>query len=405
MPRLRAGSLFLVSLMMFVPLYPGLAVPEQKVPERLVAVGDVHGDFDDFCLILKRAGLFNEQNHWMGATTTMVQTGDVIDRGPKSREAMDLLMRLEKEATDAGGRVVPLLGNHEVMNIIGDLRYVPAEGYGEFADADSEKRRQSAYQDYAKWYSNNAKRLAALKQPPKLATQEEWMAAHPPGFVEYGEAFSPRGPYGKWLRTHDAVAQVGSTLLLHGGIAPSVASMRIDQINAQVRRELEEFDKTTQELVSRKVILPFFTLKERADAVQAELLTESNGAPIAADYRNRLVHLLSFNDWLCMKDDGPLWFRAYDQWPEEEGVPQVDKVLAAYKARHLVVAHTVQKGSHIRSRFNGKVFLIDTGMVYKDKGGQPSVLDIQGGKFTALYLDGQEVLLDETTSGSQEKQN
>ena len=59
----------------------------------------------------------------------------------------------------------------------------------------------------------------------------------------------------------------------------------------------------------------------------------------------------------------------------------------------------------IRSRFNGKVFLIDTGMVYKDKGGQPSALDIQGGKFTALYLDGQEVLLDEKSSASQEKPN
>lgn len=382
-------------------LLPCLAVASPNAPERLVALGDIHGDFDDFCLILKRVGLVNEQNHWIGGNATLVQTGDVIDRGPKNREAMDLLMRLQKEAADAGGEVLPLLGNHEVMNILGDLRYVSPQQYADFADSDSEKRLHGAYQEYAKWYAGHKKSLAALKQPLPLATEEEWMAAHPPGFLEYREAFSPSGIYGKWLRSHSAVAKVGTVLLLHGGISPNVSSLTIDQINGQVRKELEEFDKTMQELASRKVILSFFTIKELAAAVQAELL----GGLVDADYRNKLVRLLSFNDWLCMKEDGPLWSRTYDQWSEDEGVPQVDKVLTAYKATHVVVAHTVQKGSRIRSRFNGKVFLIDTGMVYKDKGGQPSALDIQSGKFTAMYLDGQEVLLDEKSSASQEKPN
>ena len=108
-----------------------------------------------------------------------------------------------------------------------------------------------------------------------------------------------------------------------------------------------------------------------------------------------------------MRDDGPLWFRGYDQWNEEEGGPQVDKVLKAYDATHLVVGHTVQKAAHIRSRFEGKVFLIDTGMLSKYwPGGRASALEIRGGrKFTAEYLDGQELLFEEKPLQSPGKEN
>ena len=63
--------------------------------ESLIAIGDVHGDFDDFIVILQHAGLIDKQNHWAGAKSTFVQTGDLIDRGPKPREVLDLMMSLE----------------------------------------------------------------------------------------------------------------------------------------------------------------------------------------------------------------------------------------------------------------------------------------------------------------------
>ena len=97
---------------------------QRSLPEAVVAIGDVHGDFDDFVAILQHTGLIDKQNHWTGGKTTFVQVGDLLDRGPKPREVMDLMMALEKEAAQAGGRVVSLLGNHEMMNIMGDLRYV-----------------------------------------------------------------------------------------------------------------------------------------------------------------------------------------------------------------------------------------------------------------------------------------
>ena len=388
--------LFLIALA-FAFLHSSANASSERMPDRLIAVGDVHGDFDDFCVILKRAGLVNDQNHWTGGNATLVQTGDLIDRGPKGREVMDLVMGLENEAAKAGGQVVPLLGNHEVMNILGDLRYVPTQSYSGFADSESEKRRQAAYQQYEAWYKSHAKFLAGLKQPAMSASEEEWMANHPPGFIEYREAFGPDGNYGKWIRHHATVVEIGGVLFVHGGISTKVDSLSLEQINSQIRGEIDEFDKTKQQLVSRGVILPFFTLGETAVAVQGELLAErAPGAKPDAAYHNQLVRLLSFNSWLCMRDDGPLWFRGYDSWSEVEGTPQVQAILAPYDAAHIVVSHTVQKTAHIRSRFGGRVFLIDTGMLSSYwPGGKASALEISAGKFTALYPDGQEVLLED----------
>lgn len=394
--RLCAGLLFFL-LGVGLP-HSNAAASSDAVPGRLLAVGDVHGDFDDFSLILKRTGLTDDQNHWVGGNATLVQTGDLLDRGPKGREAMDLLMGLEKEAAKAGGQLVPLLGNHEVMNIIGDLRYVTPPTYAEFSDNDSEKRRKAAYQEYAAWAASHAKWLAAIKQPALPATEADWMAEHPAGFVEYREALSPDGKYGKWIRQHAAVVKLGGVVFLHGGISPNSISLSIEQMNAQVRQEIEDFDKTIQDLESRKIVLPFFTIREIAVALQGELLEErAASTPPDAEYHNKLVRILNFSSWLCMRDDGPLWFRGYDAWSDEEGDQQIPKILAAYNAGHIVVAHTVQKARHIRSRFGGKVFLIDTGMLASYwPGGRASALEFhKDGKITAQYLDGQEVLFEE----------
>jgi hypothetical protein len=384
------------------------AAAAANVQDHVVAVGDVHGDFDSLCLILRRTGLADEQNHWIGGNATLVQTGDLIDRGPKPREAMDLFMALQPEATKAGGRIVPLLGNHEVMNIMGDLRYVTPTNYAEFADNESDKRRKDAYREYAAWASGHEKWLAAIKDSGLAVSEQDWMAQHPAGFVEYRQAFSPEGKYGKWLRQHAAVAKIGDVILLHGGIPPALTSMSIEQINSQVQQEIKNFDKTMQQLVSRKIVLPFFTIREIALAVQLELLQERSATtPPDAEYHNSLVQLLDFGNWLSMRNEGPLWFRGYDAWSEEEGNQQIPKLLAAYNAKYIVVAHTVQKTSHIRNRFGATVFLIDTGMLSTYwAGGRASALDFEkDGKIIAQYLDGQEVLVDEKQPASPGKPN
>lgn len=388
----------LVLLFLAITIWPATAAVTSGPADRVVAVGDVHGEFDGFCSILRRTGLINDQNHWIAGKATLVQTGDLIDRGPKGREAMALLVSMQTEANRAGGRVVALLGNHEVMNIIGDLRYVTPEDYAEFADNQSEKRRKEAYQQYSAWIAAHEQLLLAIKNPGLATSEHEWMAQHPDGFVEYREAFSPSGEYGQWIRQHAAVTNIAGIIFVHGGIAPSLTSMSLEHINDEVHKEIDDFDKTMQELISRKVVLPFFTLREIVLAVQLELLQErSASVPAEAEYHNRLLHLLDINKWLCMSDQGPLWFRGYDEWSEEEGNQQIPKILGAYDAKHLVVAHTVQKSAQIRSRFGGSVFLIDTGMLSTYwPGGGASALEIQkDGKIVAQYPQRQELLLDE----------
>src|SRR5205814_7174767 len=117
---------------------------------RVVAVGDVHGDADQLVAVLRSASLIDDKGAWSGGKAHLVQTGDILDRGPDSRRAMDVLMRLEIEATKAGGAVHALIGNHEAMNVYGDLRYVSEGEIASFRDTNSAKVREELYQEHQK---------------------------------------------------------------------------------------------------------------------------------------------------------------------------------------------------------------------------------------------------------------
>jgi len=393
----------LLVLVSAVRVWAGPAKAPAEPPESVVAIADVHNDFDDFVAILQRTGLTDKQNHWTGGKTTFVQAGDLLDRGPKPREVMDLMMALEKEAVQAGGRVVSLLGNHEVMNIMGDLRYVTPANYASFADGNSEKRQKAAYDEYVKWRGNHASLLAELPQPMEL-TEAEWMARHPVGFIEHREAFGPKGQYGEWLRGHAAVAEIDGIIFLHGGIHPDLAKTKLDAMNNRIHDEIKAFDASKHYLLNEKLILPFFNLQEINNVLQAEVIAElKSRVPANNERQAKIQEFLRHQDWFSVRVDGPLWFRGYDLWSDEEGAPQVSKLLEAYKVTHLVVGHTVQKGGRIRPRFGNKVFLIDTGMLSSYyPGGRASALEICGGaKFIAVYLDQQVVLLDPAGSSAQ----
>ena len=367
----------------------------------VIAIGDVHGDFDDFCLILKRVGLIDEKLHWAGGHAILVQTGDLLDRGPKERQVLDLMTSLEDEAAKAGGQVVSLLGNHEVMNLIGDLRYVTPDTYASFSTSDSEARRRAAYKEFVKWKSDNAQSREVMRDPLFDVTESQWMAKHPLGFIEQREAFAPSAAYGSWVRKRLAVTKISGILFVHGGIAPEVATIKIEEINRLIRAETSLFEDIKQYLIAEKLILPFFTLQE-ITAMVKDVYVAGNKSNTPADEKRmaKLAPYLKLNTWLCIREDGPLWFRGYDEWSDADGAPLVAKILAAYDASNIVVGHTVQKVAHIRSRFGGRVFLIDTGMVASGAhAGATSALEIRDSeKFTAVYLDGQELLFDRGTA-------
>jgi hypothetical protein len=397
----RILLLFLTCVVFSIP-----AQGTANTPQVVIAIGDVHGDFDDLCLILKRVGLIDDKLHWVGDHAILVQTGDLLDRGPKERQVVDLIMSLEDEAARAGGQVVSLLGNHEMMNLIGDLRYVTPDIYATFSTPDSEARRKAAYEEFVKWRKNNAQLLQGTRDPLFDVTESQWMAKHPLGFIEQREAFAPNAAYGSWMRKRPTVTKISGILFVHGGIAPDVATIKIEEINGLIRAETSLFEDMKQYLIAEKLILPFFTLQE-ITAIVKDVYVAGNKSNTPSDEKRmaKLAPYLKLNTWLCIRDDGPLWFRGYDEWSDAQGTPLVEKVLTAYDASEIVVGHTVQKMVHIRSRFGGRVFLIDTGMMASSAhAGATSALEIRGAeKFTAVYLDGQELLLDRGTAHAVQK--
>jgi len=192
--------------------------------ERVVVVGDVHGDFEQFVLVLESAGLVDGAGDWTGGKTHLVQTGDLVDRGPDSRKVMDLLIKLESQAKAAGGAVHCLIGNHEAMNVYGDLRYVSP---GEYASYSDNPLQAIAYGRTSP-VTEEARPLAG---PPPAA-------GHVPGMAELRAALSPTGRYGRWILGHNAAIKIDRTLFVHAGLGGKYAYWTLDQINQEVRREL-----------------------------------------------------------------------------------------------------------------------------------------------------------------------
>ncbi len=309
-----------ISLLAFTALAFGQGV--YTGVDRIVAVGDVHGDYETFVEVLRAAGVIDKANKWIGGATHLVQDGDCLDRGPESRKVMELLMSLEKQAVRSKGMVHALLGNHETMNMYGDLHYVSAADYNSYRGADSSDVRDRAYEA-----------LADLSQKDNDQYRKKWYDEHPLGWVEHAEAFGPNGRYGKALREHDAVVKINDFLFLHGGISASYVSMPIADLNRKIRDELRDFR-----------------------------LLEGG---IVAD------------------EKGPLWYRDLAVGREADLTPLVDSILRAYGVSRVVVAHTPTAGV-VTPRFGGKVIVIDVGLS-KAYNQSPACLIIESGKLFTMH--------------------
>jgi calcineurin-like phosphoesterase family protein len=372
-------------------------------PSRVVAVGDVHGDFTDFSTLLQQVGLIDAQRHWAGGTATFVQTGDVPDRGPQSKQAFDLLMQLEPEAAKQGGKVLPLLGNHEVMDMVGDLRYVTPEDYKNFADENSEKRREAEWEDYKKFLTYHRGHQHSLFAEDD-ASREKWIAAHPVGYFEERDALGPKGPYGRWLRSHDAIAQVGDVLFMHGGLDPALHFKNIQELNTEVHKQLLLFDSVWDTLSKQHIIWPYMTFAEALKQIQeeyAEMRTRGMPDQMALDTMKRLNDITTGP---LFAPNSPLWYRGYALEPEAKLQPGFNTMMKRLKAQYLVAAHTVNTKFNITPHLDNHVFLIDTGMLTPYFGGRGSALIIEGGTFKAVYLGGEsQVLVSPPASGEAAK--
>ncbi|KAF9140827.1 hypothetical protein BG015_001506 [Linnemannia schmuckeri] len=117
------------------------SVKQQQLPKngRTVAVGDLHSDLAQTLAVLRLANVIDADSNWSGGHDTLVQTGDIVDRGPDTIAIYNLFDKLRKQAKEAGGKVVNIYGNHEVMNLGGDLRYVTEEDYASFGGRQKRK--------------------------------------------------------------------------------------------------------------------------------------------------------------------------------------------------------------------------------------------------------------------------
>lgn len=275
------------------PAAPATPGPALGGPARVVAVGDLHGDPEAALDTLRLAGLVDDQGGWAGGAAVLVQTGDTTDRGPSSRAVLELMVRLQQEAPAAGGRVITLLGNHEVMNLQGDWRYVSE---ADLADFGGQQARQAA--------------------------------------------LSPEGELGRWLRDQPAVAQVGETVFVHGGVRPAWAALGVQGLAAAVDAALE--GRASPEVLG---------------------------------------------------DEGPLWYRGYLQAPEPIACAELGQALTALGARRMVVGHTTQRTGRIAARCGGQLLAIDTG-ISAHYGGHRAALELRDGDAWALYADGPQDLPD-----------
>ena len=239
--------------------------------ERIVAVGDVHGAYDQLLKILEIAGVVDAQGRWAGGRTHFVQTGDVFDRGPDSLKATEFLRKLTREAERAGGRVHALLGNHETMRLLGIYRdAVPAE-FEAFRTAGSADLRE---------------RLASQVDP---ATRAKIMA-EPLGTIEMVEAFRPQGSLGSYLRTLNTTVRINGIVFVHGGLTPDLAKMTCAQINDAVRREMgRDFEKTQRALEKSLSAGEFGPLWYRGLALEPEAFQPQVDAILAAQNARAIV--------------------------------------------------------------------------------------------------------------------
>ncbi len=164
--------------------------------DHILAVSDIHGDYEELTAFLETARVIDQNLRWSWGRGHLVILGDVFDRGDRVTECLWLIHRLEREAREAGGRVHYVLGNHELMVLHRDHRYV------------------------------NEKYLRGIVDVTTL-----W----------YEDLFGPDMELGRWLRTKHAAVRLNHVLFVHGGLGPAAVArgLDLDELNQVTRASID----------------------------------------------------------------------------------------------------------------------------------------------------------------------
>lgn len=299
--------------------------------DRVVAIGDLHGDYEQYLKVMASAGLINGKGKWTGGDTHLVQTGDITDRGPDSRKIIDHLVKLAKQARKKRGYIHMLIGNHEAMNVSGDLRYVSEGEFKAFTTRNSAALQQRQWESQLQWMRAN---ILTFEEIDLVAYRAEWEQRVPLGWVEHRNAWSFSGEYGSWAKKNAVAVKLNDTIFLHGGISAKYCKLSLRSITEQAIAALEINDPTVETII---------------------------------------------NDSL-----GPLWYRGLAEEDETELFSQtLDNILERYGASRIVVGHT-PTGGVVWPRFDQRVVANDTGIA-AHYGSNTGILELTAEGATAIY--------------------
>ena len=343
--------------------------------ERVVAIADVHGAYEAMVETLGNVGILDENLAWAGGESYLVIVGDLLDRGPRSRDALDLLMRLEGEAETAGGKVQVLIGNHESMNMIGDLRYVSKSEYAAFADEETRQQRE-------RWFSAWSRRVG--RGLP--GQRQRFDSTFPRGYFALREAFGPEGVYGKWLLEKNVIAVVNGTAFVHGGLPPEVADLGLDGVNGGLKQDLVDYVNAAAILMQAEVLLStdaFFDHEAIVNNYMPPLDTSQ-------DVLDALAAVKRLGDASVLHTDGPLWYRGNVACSEIIEEHRLEASLRAIGADRVVVGHSPTPTRKVLQRFDGRVVEVDTGMLNFYYKGSGNALVLEGGELRVFNQSGTE---------------
>ncbi len=175
---------------------------EYKMPEKLIAISDIEGNFDGFSGFLKKNGIIDSNFNWIFKNGHLVLVGDFVDRGNSVTQVLWLIYKLEKQAKKNGGKVHFILGNHEIMNFQGNGGY-----------------NQEKY----------------IKVAQEISKKEEWEKA-----IQL--MFSDNTELGNWLRTKNVIKKIGDYIFVHAGLHPELLDYKVDldKINRITRKNWDK---------------------------------------------------------------------------------------------------------------------------------------------------------------------
>ncbi len=336
-----------------------------ETTQDILVVGDIHGAYKEIKQTLKTVGIIDESENWIGESKHLVSLGDLLDRGPASRKVMDLFIKLEQQAAQAGGRLHIVLGNHEVMNLIGDLRYLSKQEIAEFAADETVQMREQAYLNFLK--TNNAKDSVELK--------ENFEKAYPAGYFARLNAFSPEGKYGSWLLKLPFVVQINDKLFAHGGLSKLTHDYSLEAFNAEAKEGLVKYLKLWQLIANRYSLSLLTPYKQRTELIQSRAKSKD-----FKRYTRAKSHFI-------LTSQGPTWYRGNALCHPYFEQEILDKTLSRWDAKQLWVGHTTSQSRQPLDRLDGKLTIIDTGMLASHYKGAPWIAKISNGQ-PATFVHG-----------------